>query len=44
MSLTEAIVLTPAAQWGVVLNKDEKDLDEGVTIVEVLPGSAAETA
>ena len=34
-------VLTPAAQWGVLLDKDDKDLDEGVTIQEVLPGSAA---
>lgn len=37
-------VLTPAAQWGVLLNKDEKDLDEGITIQEVLPGSAAAQA
>src|SRR5207245_1188486 len=37
-------VLTPAAQWGVLLHKDEKDLDEGITIQEVLPGSAAAQA
>ena len=37
-------VLTPAAQWGVLLDKDDKDLDEGVTIQEVLPGSAAAQA
>jgi hypothetical protein len=37
-------VLIPAAQWGVLLDKDDKDLDEGTTIQEVLPGSAAAQA
>jgi len=37
-------VLVSAAQWGVLLDKDDKDLDEGVTIQEVLPGSAAAQA
>lgn len=34
-------VLTPAAQWGILFNKDQGDSEEGVTIKEVLPGSAA---
>jgi hypothetical protein len=37
-------VLTPAAQWGVLLRKDEKDSEEGITIDKVLPGSAAAQA
>ena len=37
-------VLVSAAQWGVLLDKDDKDLDQGVTIQEVLPGSAAAQA
>jgi membrane-associated protease RseP (regulator of RpoE activity) len=37
-------VLAPAGQWGVLLKKDDKDLDEGITIQEVLPGSAAAQA
>lgn len=34
-------VLTPASQWGMLLDKDQNDSEEGVTIKEVLPGSAA---
>ena len=37
-------VLAPAGQWGVLFKKDDKDLDEGITIQEVLPGSAAAQA
>jgi hypothetical protein len=37
-------VLTPAAQWGVLLRKDDKDSEEGITIDEVLPGSASAQA
>jgi hypothetical protein len=36
--------LRPAAQWGLVLHKDKKDKDAGVTVREVLPGSAAADA
>ncbi len=34
-------VLSPAAQWGILLDKDGADSEEGVTIKEVLPGSSA---
>jgi S1-C subfamily serine protease len=34
-------VLAPAAQWGMVVAKDEGDEEAGVTIKEVMPGSAA---
>ncbi len=37
-------VLTPAAQWGVLLHKDDNDKEEGITIREVLPASAAAQA
>ena len=37
-------VLAPAAQWGVLLHKEDNDKEEGVTIQEVLPGSAAAQA
>ena len=37
-------ILRPAAQWGLVLHKDDKDEEAGVTIKEVLPGSAAAAA
>jgi membrane-associated protease RseP (regulator of RpoE activity) len=37
-------ILAPAAQWGMVCDKGEKDEDPGVTVKEVLPGSAAEKA
>jgi hypothetical protein len=36
--------LRPAAQWGLVLHKHKKDDDAGVTVREVLPGSAAAAA
>jgi hypothetical protein len=41
---TEDVVLAPAAQWGFVVHKKAKDKDEGVTIQNVLPGSAAAAA
>ncbi|HEV3258471.1 MAG TPA: PDZ domain-containing protein [Gemmataceae bacterium] len=34
-------VLTPAAQWGLVLHKQKTDEEAGVTVKEVLAGSAA---
>ena len=34
-------ILAPAAQWGMIVDKDAKDEEAGVTITEVLPGSAA---
>ena len=37
-------VLNPAAQWGILLDKDRADAEEGVTIKEVLPGSPAAQA
>jgi hypothetical protein len=37
-------VLAPAAQWGLVLDKQEKDEEAGVTIKEVRAGSAADQA
>jgi hypothetical protein len=37
-------VLSPAAQWGILLDKDGADSEEGVTIKEVLPGSPAAQA
>jgi membrane-associated protease RseP (regulator of RpoE activity) len=37
-------VLAPAAQWGLVAAKDNDDDDPGVTLKEVLPGSAAAAA
>jgi membrane-associated protease RseP (regulator of RpoE activity) len=38
------VVLAPAAQWGLVLNKPEKDEEAGVAIEQVRPGSAADAA
>lgn len=40
----EAKVLAPAAQWGLVIHKAEGDEEAGVTVKEVLPGSAADAA
>jgi len=37
-------LLAPAAQWGILLNKDAEDAEEGITIVEILAGSAAAEA
>ncbi len=37
-------VLAPAAQWGVILNKETEDLNPGVSIKEVLADSAAAKA
>jgi membrane-associated protease RseP (regulator of RpoE activity) len=37
-------ILSPAAQWGFLANKDEKDDDAGVTVKEVFPGGAAAAA
>jgi len=34
-------VLTSAAQWGMLLHKDDNDTEEGITIQAVLPQSAA---
>jgi hypothetical protein len=36
-----ARVIAPAAQWGLVVDKDVKDAEAGVTVREVLAGSAA---
>jgi PDZ domain/Aspartyl protease len=38
----EPLVLAPAAQWGLVVKKDEKDEDAGIAIEQVRPGSAAD--
>jgi membrane-associated protease RseP (regulator of RpoE activity) len=40
----EPKVLAPAAQWGLIAEKGSEDEDAGVTIKEVLPGSAAAAA
>ena len=40
----EPKVLAPAAQWGMVAEKDAKDEDAGVTVKAVLPGSPAAAA
>ena len=37
-------ILAPAAQWGMICDQGEKDEDPGVTVKEVMPGSAAEKA
>lgn len=37
-------ILAPAAQWGLVLRKGKDDQEAGVTIRDVLPGSAAAAA
>jgi len=40
----EANVLAPASVWGVVVQKEEKDEDAGVTVSQVRAGSAAAAA
>jgi hypothetical protein len=40
----EPKVLTPAAQWGLVLHKEKQDEDAGIAIRDVLPGSPAAEA
>jgi hypothetical protein len=37
-------VVSPAGQWGLVVDKDAKDEEAGVTVAEVLPGGAAAVA
>jgi hypothetical protein len=37
-------VIAPAAQWGLVIRKDAGDESAGVTVIKVLPGSAAAAA
>jgi membrane-associated protease RseP (regulator of RpoE activity) len=37
-------VLSPAAQWGILVHKDTDDNADGVPVTDVLPGSAAATA
>ncbi len=37
-------ILSPAAQWGFLPSKEEKDDDDGVTVKEVFPGGAAAAA
>jgi hypothetical protein len=37
-------ILSPAGQWGMVVEKGKKDDDAGVTIKEVMPGGAAAKA
>jgi hypothetical protein len=37
-------ILSPSAQWGMIVTKKEKDEDPGVTVKEVFPGGAAEAA
>jgi hypothetical protein len=37
----EKKILAPAGQWGFSVAKDAKDMDAGVTVKEVLPGSPA---
>ena len=37
-------VLSAAAQWGLVVSKDEDDEEDGVTIRDVMPGTAAAQA
>ncbi len=37
-------ILAPAAQWGMICEKAEKDKDDGVVVKDVLPGSAAAKA
>jgi len=40
----EPEAIAPAAQWGLVVKKDDKDEEAGVTIEQVRPGSAADAA
>jgi hypothetical protein len=44
MGTPQRKVLAPAAQWGFSVVKDAKDMDPGVTVKEVLPGSPAAKA
>jgi hypothetical protein len=44
MNRDQLKILAPAAQWGMICDKGEKDEDPGVTVKEVMPGSAAEKA
>jgi hypothetical protein len=37
-------ILSPAAQWGMLVHKDSKDDGAGVEVTEVLPGGAAAVA
>jgi membrane-associated protease RseP (regulator of RpoE activity) len=37
-------VLSPAAQWGMLVHKDSDDESDGVPVTDVLPGSAAAAA
>ncbi len=37
-------ILSPAAQWGMLVRKDSGDEADGVTVTEVLPGGAAAAA
>ena len=37
-------ILAPAGQWGFSVTKDAKDMEAGVTVKEVLPGSPAAVA
>ena len=37
-------MLSAAGQWGLVADKDKDDEEAGVTIKEVMPGSAAAAA
>ena len=36
--------MAPAGQWGLLLHKGKKDQEPGVTVQDVLPGSAAAAA
>jgi membrane-associated protease RseP (regulator of RpoE activity) len=40
----EIKVLSPAAQWGMLVHKDENDEADGVTVTGVIPGGAAATS
>ena len=37
-------ILSPAAQWGILVHKDSDDEGDGVTVTVVLPGGAAASA
>jgi membrane-associated protease RseP (regulator of RpoE activity) len=37
-------VLSPASQWGILVRKESDDEDDGVSVTDVLPGSAAASA
>src|SRR4051812_23417812 len=40
----EPTVLSPAAQWGMLVKKGDGDDEDGVTVTDVLPGGAAAAA